>query len=55
MEKPQSFVAKYEQGERKLSAVEFVYVARALGAKPESIMAQLDEAAEGIKRRRKRP
>lgn len=46
LEKPQSFVAKYEQGERKLSAVELVYVARALGAKPERVMAQLAAAVD---------
>ncbi len=50
LDKPQSFVAKYEQGERKLSAVEFVYVARALGAKPEGIMAQLASAIDKIDR-----
>ena len=50
LEKPQSFVAKYEQGERKLSAVEFVYVARALGAKPESIIVQLASAIDKIDR-----
>ncbi len=49
--KPQSFVAKYEQGERRLSAVELVYVARALGAKPDSIMAQLSSAIDMIERR----
>ncbi len=50
LEKPQSFVAKYEQGERKLSAVELVYVARALSARPESIMAQLASAIDQIDR-----
>lgn len=50
LEKPQSFVAKYEQGERKLSAVELVYVARALGANPEGIMAQLASAIDKIDR-----
>ncbi len=50
LEKPQSFVAKYEQGERKLSAVELVYVARALSARPESIMAQLASAINKIDR-----
>ena len=32
--KPQSFVAKYEGGERRLSVIEFVDVVRALGAEP---------------------
>ena len=50
LEKPQSFVAKYEQGERKLSAVELVYVARALGSKPDGIMVQLASAIDKIDR-----
>jgi transcriptional regulator with XRE-family HTH domain len=32
--KPQSFVAKYENGERRLDVIEFVAVARAIGADP---------------------
>jgi transcriptional regulator with XRE-family HTH domain len=32
--KPQSFIAKYEGGERRLDIVEFIAIARALGADP---------------------
>ena len=32
--RPQSFVSKYESGERRLDVAEFVGVARALGADP---------------------
>jgi transcriptional regulator with XRE-family HTH domain len=32
--KPQSFIAKYEGGERRLDVVEFIAIARALGADP---------------------
>jgi transcriptional regulator with XRE-family HTH domain len=32
--KPQSFVAKYEGGERRLDVIEFTTIARALGADP---------------------
>ncbi len=39
LKKPQSFVAKYEGGERRLDVVEFVAVARALGADPLKLMA----------------
>jgi transcriptional regulator with XRE-family HTH domain len=34
MARPQSFVAKYEGGERRLDVVEFVAVVRAIGADP---------------------
>lgn len=34
LNKPQSFVAKYEGGERRLDVVEFITVAEALGADP---------------------
>ena len=32
--RPQSFVAKYESGERRLDVAEFVGIARAMGADP---------------------
>ena len=32
--KPQSFVAKYENGERRLDVIEFLTVAEELGANP---------------------
>lgn len=34
LERPQSFVAKYESGERRLDVVEFVTIARAMRADP---------------------
>jgi hypothetical protein len=34
LERPQSFVAKYEAGERKLDVVEFTVLAGALGREP---------------------
>ncbi len=36
--RPQSFVAKYEGGERRLDVVEFLQVAAALGADPVKIV-----------------
>jgi transcriptional regulator with XRE-family HTH domain len=39
LKKPQSFIAKYEGGERRLDVVEFVAIARALGADPLKLMA----------------
>jgi transcriptional regulator with XRE-family HTH domain len=32
--RPQSFIAKYEGGERRIDVIEFVEIARALGANP---------------------
>jgi transcriptional regulator with XRE-family HTH domain len=32
--RPQSFIAKYEGGERRIDVIEFVAIARALGADP---------------------
>ena len=39
--RPQSFVAKYEGGERRLDVVEFVEVARVLGMDPVRLVRQL--------------
>lgn len=39
--RPQSFVAKYEGGERRLDVIEFVDVARALDADPVKILRTL--------------
>ena len=36
--KPQSFVAKYESGERRLSVIEFIDVTVALGADPATVL-----------------
>jgi transcriptional regulator with XRE-family HTH domain len=38
LKKPQSFVAKYEGGERRLDVVEFLAVMRAIGADPIRIL-----------------
>jgi transcriptional regulator with XRE-family HTH domain len=42
--KPQSFVAKYEAGERRLDVVEFIAVARALELDPKVLIDQLVQA-----------
>ncbi|MBR0959261.1 helix-turn-helix domain-containing protein [Bradyrhizobium japonicum] len=34
LRKPQSFIAKYEGGERRLDVIEFITIAEALGADP---------------------
>jgi transcriptional regulator with XRE-family HTH domain len=38
---PQSFVAKYEGAERRLDVIEFVAVARAIGADPVELLQAL--------------
>ncbi|WP_119258004.1 helix-turn-helix domain-containing protein [Shinella zoogloeoides] len=40
----QTFVSKYELGERRLDAAEFVVIARAIGANPYSIMERSEKA-----------
>ena len=39
LQKPQSFVAKYELGERRVDVVEFVAIATALGLEPADFLA----------------
>jgi transcriptional regulator with XRE-family HTH domain len=39
--RPQSFVAKYEGGERRVDVIEFVAIARALGSDPVRLMRAL--------------
>lgn len=36
--RPQSFIAKIENGERRLDVVEFVHLARLVGLEPEEIV-----------------
>lgn len=40
--KPQSFVSKYERGERRLDVAEFLIVVRAMGADPHRIIEAID-------------
>mgnify|MGYP001495192002 FL=1 len=48
--KPQSFVAKYEGGERRLSVIEFIDVVRALEANPTDVLQQFIKTIEQTKR-----
>ena len=41
LKRPQSFVAKYEGGERRLDVVEFITIARAIGADPLRVLKSL--------------
>lgn len=39
----QSFVSKYERGERRLDVVEFLEIAKAIGLKPARALAELEQ------------
>lgn len=43
LDKPQSFVSKYERGERRLDVIEFLHVASALNADPRKLISQLQK------------
>lgn len=45
--KPQSFVAKYERGERRLDVVEFLEITEALECDPVTVVQSLEEARSG--------
>ena len=47
LKKPQSFVAKYEGGERRIDVVEFIAIARAIGSDPLKLIATLLSRAKG--------
>lgn len=46
LERPQSFVAKYEGGERRLDVIEFCAIARALDQEPAATLARLVDLAD---------
>jgi transcriptional regulator with XRE-family HTH domain len=43
LQKPQSFVAKYENGERRLDVVEFLIVTRVIGVDPCVILRTIEQ------------
>jgi len=53
--KPQSFIAKYEGGERRIDLIEFIAIARALGADPVRLFGDFVTGKTGPKSRRKDP
>jgi transcriptional regulator with XRE-family HTH domain len=52
--RPQSFVAKYEGGERRIDVVEFIAIVRALGADPVKLFRDF-AAGKAPPKPRKRP
>jgi transcriptional regulator with XRE-family HTH domain len=53
--RPQSFIAKYEGGERRIDVVEFIAIARALGADPIKLFRDFVAAETPSKPKRKDP
>lgn len=41
--RPQSFVSKYESGERRLDVIEFIQVCRALNEQPSDVLHKIEQ------------
>jgi transcriptional regulator with XRE-family HTH domain len=52
LKRPQSFVAKYEGGERRIDVVEFVAIVRAIGADPVKLLRDFVAGKSPVKPRR---
>jgi transcriptional regulator with XRE-family HTH domain len=50
LNKPQSFVAKYENGERRLDVIEFLLVSRAIGTDPCEVFRKVEQQISEISR-----
>lgn len=46
LEKPQSYVSKYENGERRLDVIEFLEVAKVIGFDPAKAIKKLGKAID---------
>lgn len=49
LKQPQSYVSKYERGERRLDVVEFLEVARIIGFNPIAIISEIWQEKSGMK------
>lgn len=54
LERPQSYVSKYERGERRLDVVEFIEVANTLGFSASDAVETIRKIEEEVATRRKR-
>ncbi len=50
LRRPQSFISKYENGERRLDVVEFLDVARALKVEPSLFVKRLEHSLRSSKK-----
>lgn len=50
LKKPQSFVAKYENGERRLDVIEFLLIAHVMGIDPCHILRRVEQEVTNISR-----
>jgi transcriptional regulator with XRE-family HTH domain len=50
LKRPQSFVAKYEGGERRLDVIEFIEVVRVVGGDPAEVFDRLVRSVESGRR-----
>ncbi|WP_375469752.1 helix-turn-helix domain-containing protein [uncultured Nostoc sp.] len=48
LKKPQSFVAKYENGERRLDVIEFLLVTRVIGVDPCDILRKVEQGISEV-------
>jgi transcriptional regulator with XRE-family HTH domain len=55
LSRPQSFVAKYEAGERRLDLIEFLEVAAAIGVDPRAIVDAILNAHSASPPKKRRP
>lgn len=46
LNRPQSYIAKYETGDRRLDVIEFLEICSTLGIDPNSILAQIRTALD---------
>lgn len=56
LNKPQSFVAKVENGERRIDVIEFIDIAAALGVSTADILGKIEPAEQAVRHsKRDRP